>query len=49
MDDEEVEKKIRFLNDPPSAIAISAERAFLKKLGGGCNLYISSSFYIMCL
>ena len=42
MDDEEVEKKIRFLNDPPSAIAISAERAFLKKLGGGCQVPIAA-------
>jgi hydroxymethylbilane synthase len=42
MDDEEVEKKIRSLNDPPSAIAISAERAFLKKLGGGCQVPIAA-------
>jgi hydroxymethylbilane synthase len=30
--DKEVEERIHFLNDPPSAIAGSAERAFLKKL-----------------
>ncbi len=42
MEDEEVEEKIRFLNDPPSAIAISAERAFLKKLGGGCQVPIAA-------
>jgi hydroxymethylbilane synthase len=42
MDDEEVEEKIRFLNDPPSAIAISAERAFLKRLGGGCQVPIAA-------
>ena len=42
MDDEEVEKKIRSLNDPPSAIAISAERAFLMKLGGGCQVPIAA-------
>jgi hydroxymethylbilane synthase len=42
MDDEEVEERIRFLNDPPSAIAISAERAFLKKLGGGCQVPIAA-------
>ncbi len=42
MDDEEVEEKIRFLNDPPSAIAISSERAFLKKLGGGCQVPIAA-------
>jgi hydroxymethylbilane synthase len=42
MDDEEVEKIIRSLNDPHSAIAISAERAFLKKLGGGCQVPIAA-------
>jgi len=42
MDDEEVEERIRFLIDPPSAIAISAERAFLKKLGGGCQVPIAA-------
>ncbi len=42
MEDEEVEEKIRFLNDPPSAIAISSERAFLKKLGGGCQVPIAA-------
>ena len=42
MEDEEVEEKIRFLNDRPSAIAISAERAFLKKLGGGCQVPIAA-------
>jgi len=42
MDDEEVEERIRFLNDPPSAITISAERAFLKKLGGGCQVPIAA-------
>ena len=40
--DEEVEERIRFLNDSPSAIAISAERAFLKKLGGGCQVPIAA-------
>jgi hydroxymethylbilane synthase len=42
MDGEEVEKQIRFLNDPPSAIAVSAERSFLKKLGGGCQIPIAA-------
>jgi hydroxymethylbilane synthase len=42
MDDEEVEQKIRFLNDPTSAIAILSERAFLKKLGGGCQVPIAA-------
>jgi hydroxymethylbilane synthase len=42
MDDEEVEEKIRFLNDPPSAVAILSERAFLRKLGGGCQVPIAA-------
>jgi len=42
MDDEEVEEKIRFLNDPSSAIAILSERAFLRKLGGGCQVPIAA-------
>jgi hydroxymethylbilane synthase len=42
IDDKEVEGRIRFLNDPPSAIAISSERAFLKKLGGGCQVPIAA-------
>ncbi len=40
--DENVEERIHFLNDPPSAIAISAERAFLKKLEGGCQVPIAA-------
>ncbi len=42
IDDEETEERIRFLNDPSSAIVISAERAFLKKLGGGCQVPIAA-------
>ncbi len=52
-DDHTVEERTYFLNDPPSAIAISAERAFLKRLGGGCQVPIAafarvtgSSFHI---
>jgi hydroxymethylbilane synthase len=41
-DDEEVEDQIRFLNDPGSSIAITAERAFLKKLEGGCQVPIAA-------
>ena len=41
-DDEEVEKKIQFLNDPTSSMAVSAERAFLKRLGGGCQVPIAA-------
>jgi len=42
MDDEGVEGQIRFLNDPDSSIAVSAERAFLKKLEGGCQVPIAA-------
>lgn len=41
-EDEEVEEKMRILNDPSSAVVISAERAFLKKLGGGCQVPIAA-------
>ena len=40
--DEEVEGRIQFLNDPPSARTILAERAFLKRLGGGCQVPIAA-------
>jgi hydroxymethylbilane synthase len=40
--DEEVEQRIRFLNDPDSLIAITAERAFLKRLEGGCQVPIAA-------
>jgi hydroxymethylbilane synthase len=40
--DEEVEEKIRLLNDPYSSTAITAERAFLKRLEGGCQVPIAA-------
>jgi hydroxymethylbilane synthase len=40
--DEEIEDRIRFLNDPDSKVSISAERAFLKRLGGGCQVPIAA-------
>ena len=40
--DEKVEETTRFLNDPDSSIAISAERAFLNRLGGGCQVPIAA-------
>jgi hydroxymethylbilane synthase len=40
--DQEVERQIRFLNDPDSSIAVSAERAFLGKLEGGCQVPIAA-------
>jgi hydroxymethylbilane synthase len=42
MADQEVENQIRFLNDRDSSIAINAERAFLKKLEGGCQVPIAA-------
>jgi hydroxymethylbilane synthase len=42
MNSQEVEDQIRFLNDRDSAIAITAERAFLKKLEGGCQVPIAA-------
>jgi hydroxymethylbilane synthase len=41
VDDEEVEGQVEFLNDRDSSIAITAERAFLKKLEGGCQVPIA--------
>jgi hydroxymethylbilane synthase len=42
MDDKEVEGQIRFLNDRDSSIAVTAERAFLRKLEGGCQVPIAA-------
>jgi hydroxymethylbilane synthase len=42
MDDKEVEGQIRFLNDRDSSIAVTAERAFLKKLEGGCQVPLAA-------
>jgi len=41
-DDQEAEGKIQFLNHKDSWIAVSAERAFLKKLEGGCQVPIAA-------
>ena len=41
-DDQEIEGQIRFLNDKDSWIAVSAERSFLKKLEGGCQVPIAA-------
>ena len=40
--DKVVEERIRFLNDQASAITVTAERAFLKKLEGGCQVPIDA-------
>jgi len=42
MDDREVEGRIPFLNDRASAICVSGERAFLKRLEGGCQVPIAA-------
>ena len=42
MNDREVEDQIRFLDDRDSSVAITAERAFLKKLEGGCQVPIAA-------
>lgn len=42
MDDKDVEGQVRFLNDRDSSVAITAERAFLKKLEGGCQVPIAA-------
>ncbi len=41
-DDDEIEGQIRLLNDKHSWIAVSAERSFLKKLEGGCQVPIAA-------
>ena len=40
--DKEVEGYLEFLNDPESSITVLAERAFLKKLEGGCQVPIAA-------
>jgi hydroxymethylbilane synthase len=40
--DRETEGYLQFLNDPESSVAVSAERAFLKKLEGGCQVPIAA-------
>jgi hydroxymethylbilane synthase len=42
LNDQKVEERIQFLNDKDSWIAVSAERAFLKKLEGGCQVPIAA-------
>ena len=42
LDDKEVEEQIQFLNDDETWMAVSAERVFLKKLEGGCQVPIAA-------
>jgi len=37
----ELKERLRFLNDPDTVTEITAERAFLRKLGGGCRVPIA--------
>ena len=39
--DERVRRAVEPLNHPPSRIAVSAERAFLQRLGGGCQVPVA--------
>ncbi len=41
-DDEETRNVLSFLNHPQTWVEVSAERAFLKRLGGGCHLPIAA-------
>jgi len=41
-DDRKIEEQIRLLNDQDSWIAVSAERSFLNKLEGGCQVPIAA-------
>ena len=41
-DDEEMKEIVSFLNHGASAIEVMAERAFLKELGGGCQVPIAA-------
>ncbi|MFH1626446.1 MAG: hydroxymethylbilane synthase [Pseudomonadota bacterium] len=42
IDDDGINEMIDFLNSPDSSAAITAERAFLKKLEGGCQVPIAA-------
>lgn len=41
-EDRSINKTIEFLNDPESALTMSAERAFLTRLEGGCQVPIAA-------
>ena len=41
-DDTELREMISFLDHGPTILAVSAERAFLKRLGGGCQMPIAA-------
>jgi hydroxymethylbilane synthase len=41
VDDEAIHELLRLLHDPATAVCVGAERAFLKRLGGGCQVPIA--------
>ena len=41
-DDEEMRRLLRVLDDPPSRVAVTAERAFLSRLEGGCLVPVAA-------
>ena len=41
-DDDDTRKAVSFLNHPQTWLEVTAERAFLKRLGGGCQLPIAA-------
>jgi hydroxymethylbilane synthase len=45
-DDRRVKPSVSSLNHLPSAIAVIAERAFLHRMGGGCNVPVAAYAYI---
>jgi hydroxymethylbilane synthase len=47
LEDREVQQTVSFLNDPDSSIAMQAERAFLKRLEGGCQVPLAA--YAQCI
>ncbi|MBW1992548.1 MAG: hydroxymethylbilane synthase [Deltaproteobacteria bacterium] len=40
--DQEMQELLAFLDDPPSRLAVSAERAFLERLEGGCLVPVAA-------
>lgn len=45
-DDQEMQDMLRHIEDVPTRLAVTAERAFLEKLGGGCQLPVGA--YARC-
>jgi len=45
-DDEQSRQAVAFLHNDPSFIEVTAERSFLRKLGGGCHLPVAARAFI---